>query len=234
MKNKTKSDIKTLEKMLKDSKVKVAGLDIKILQMIRSKVDGFIQILKQFVDSKEFTPEVFDRLRTLWINIYILYIVNMFTAYKILSVKKFWKDIAYISQLATGEVLIFNFTDSSNPLLEKIPLKVVPIVLELFGSFLGTLIFHFKNDKAKAIEYLTNYEKKLDSVVDSRIKFINDIKIARHHLTIENKKVNKSTITKFMNQKLSTFNDKLKSNRFNILYDKKTRLFKDLYSGELF
>ena len=107
MKNKTKSDIKTLEKMLKDSKVKVAGLDIKILQMIRSKVDGFIQILKQFVDSKEFTPEVFDRLRTLWINIYILYIVNMFTAYKILSVKKFWKDIAYISQLATGEVLNF-------------------------------------------------------------------------------------------------------------------------------
>ena len=81
---------------------------------------------------------------------------------------------------------------------------------------------------------MTNYEKKLDSVVDSRIKFINDIKIARHHLTIENKKVNKSTITKFMNQKLSTFNDKLKSNRFNILYDKKTRLFKDLYSGELF
>lgn len=230
-----------LQQLLKENKtLKLVKLNEAILKTIKSAVNEYVIRVRGYGMAEVFTKERFNQIEHLLECNYLMNVLNMNTNYGISRIVRFNDSMLYYAELVSGKALLIKFINSRENNAVHFDNNKISDALNVLTFPYKFLQLLSKNDRLAADKFLRKYAggKKPNQTLPiynriPKADYIKELKKIINELkNTPPGKVDKSKVAKKKGIAVNTLNDDLSNHE--IKYHKKTKLFEDLETGELF
>ncbi|MBV6419638.1 MAG: hypothetical protein DAHOPDDO_00861 [Ignavibacteriaceae bacterium] len=230
-----------IQQLLKDNKsLKLVRFDGIVLKKVKSAVNEYIVRIREYGMADVFTKEKFYEIEHLLECNYLINVINMNTDYGISRIVRFQDSMFYYAELVSSQAMVIAFMKQEGMDEVNIDIHKISDALDVLTFPYKYLNLLSKKDRLAADRLLRKYSGNQNAkqtvpihTRNPKVDYIRKLKKAIDELRITPPgKVDKSKVARKLGVHINTFNEDYP--KYKIEYNKKTKLFEDLETGESF